>query len=40
MPENLVVITGQLADKPTYGLPTRGLARSQNSQLVDAAAKK
>jgi len=28
-------VTGQLADTPTRGLPTRGLVNSRTSQLAD-----
>jgi len=28
-------VTGQLADTPTHGLPTRGLDISQTGQLAD-----
>ena len=30
------LVTGQLADKPTRGLPTRGLDISRTGQLADA----
>ena len=30
------VVTGQLADTPTRGLPTRGLVNSRTRQLADA----
>ena len=29
-------VTGQLADTPTHGLPTRGLGDSRTGQLADA----
>ena len=29
-------VTGQLADTPTRGLPTRGLDKSRTGQLADA----
>jgi len=31
-----LVLTGQLADTPTRGLPTRGLNDSRTGQLADA----
>jgi len=32
-----VLVTGQLKDTPTQGLPTRGLVNSQTGQLADVA---
>jgi len=34
--QHITVVTGQLADTPTRGLPTRGLDISRTGQLADS----
>jgi len=33
----IALVTGQLVDTPTRGLPTRGLDKSRTGQLADVA---